>query len=274
MVETFDNTTGGLHEQQFLAICLATGERGRDHPAQQDRAGAEQCQPSAAVPLAGQLACPRMPERAQQERKGDMQQHDRPLAHQSGRHRQGKSGKPGALTHIATHQCIQRGQHAQREQRFVHDLQTEQERVAESGKQPRCQPRNLWFARKQHPRKALREQQHARTDQHLKQARPDIADATDCPARMDQPEQQRHLVTVRHSVVDRHQELTTVPHFPGNPERARGIGWHRPGLEYRNQRRAHPQPQPGLQDGQQPGAPAPAGQMQVQSASEFVVQRR
>ena len=244
MIEAVDHATGGLHEEQFIPIGLAAGHAGCDSPGDQHGTATEHGDAAAEIPARAPTLRPGMPERAEQEGEQHVQEHDRTLAHQAGGHGEGESEEPWTTLRIAPDQGIQRGQHAQGQQHFVHDLQAEQEGIAECGEQPGRQLGDQRQVAEQDAREAPSQQQDTESERHLEQARPDIADPADRPAEVDQPEQQRHLVAVRLAVAVRNEELTTVPHLPGDAERARRVERHETGLEDRDQRSQQPQRRP------------------------------
>ncbi len=173
-----------------------------------------------------------------------MQQHHRALGQQPEPDAQAEQ-QPARLGALRLwREAQQGGQRPHRQQHVVHDLQAEQERIAERQQHPRrglAHPRPL---RKQPPRQQGEQHQLGAADQHLQYARPCVADAEHEPPAVDQPEQQRRFLAVGFAVDVRHQPLAVAPHVPGHRQGAGGIQRHRPVREDRQQGHQHPQRQP------------------------------
>ena len=239
-----DHAPGGLGEEQPFAIGVAADQAGRQGPRQQHRAAEQQRQHAGAVPARAVRARPLAPQRPEQPREGNVQQHHRALGQQAQSHA-GAEQQPARFAAPRLRcQAQQRRQHPDRQQHVVHDLQGEQERVAERQQHPRRGPGHPRALRKEPPRQQRNQHQLGAAEQHLQHAWPHVADAEHEPAALDQPEQQRRLFAVRLAVDVRHQPVAMAEHVPRHRQCAGGIQRHRTVREDRQQRHQHPQRQP------------------------------
>ncbi len=207
----------GLAPENRLAVGLATGDRRRHGPGQDDPATPEQAQEQAAVPRPGGRPAADRPGRRQQGDRQQVQQRHRPLGEESAAETQGEQQPAGpAVALPGTDQPDAAQQHEERQHQVEHDGGGEVGPGKGRSEHQRRVARGLRAFREQQSGEPRDQKQTAEGEQRHQDPRPPGVHAGQRPPTGDQPEQERGLVAVGLPVQVGDQPVAAQPHLPGH----------------------------------------------------------